>query len=68
MIGEQITPVRPVGEEGLLEMGRQAGEAAVLLRQITLKFGPPDEAIRQRIEIADSDTLRGADVTAQGVG
>lgn len=48
---------REEGREVGLEQGRQAGEAAVLLRQITLKFGPPDAAVRQRIETADVDTL-----------
>ncbi|HRP95845.1 MAG TPA: hypothetical protein PL143_06300 [Rhodocyclaceae bacterium] len=43
-------------QEGL-EQGVQQGEAAVLLRQIELKFGPPDAAVRRRIEQADAATL-----------
>ncbi len=35
----------------------QEGEAAVLLRQITLKFGPPSKVVRQRVRDADADTL-----------
>jgi hypothetical protein len=38
-------------------LGRQEGEAAMLLRQIARKFGPPAEAVRERIERADSETL-----------
>jgi hypothetical protein len=37
--------------------GRQEGEAAMLLRQIARKFGPPTETVRERIELADSETL-----------
>jgi hypothetical protein len=47
-------------QQGLLQgvqQGVQQGEAAVLLRQIELKFGPPDEAMRRRIEQADAATL-----------
>ena len=40
-----------------IEEGRQEGEAALLLRLLTLKFGPPDPLIRRRIETADTDTL-----------
>jgi hypothetical protein len=43
-------------EEGRQE-GRKEGEAAILLRQISLKFGPPSEHVRARIEAADADTL-----------
>jgi hypothetical protein len=39
------------------EQGRQQGEAAVLLRLIERKFGPPSEAVAQRIRAADADTL-----------
>lgn len=42
--------------EGIQE-GRQEGESNLLLRQITIKFGPLDSSIRHRIETADSDTL-----------
>ena len=37
--------------------GWQEGEAIVLLRLIELKFGPPDAAVRKRVESADSETL-----------
>jgi len=37
--------------------GRKQGEAAMLLRLIALKFGPPDAQVRRRIEAADADTL-----------
>ncbi len=37
--------------------GRQEGEAAVLLRQITLKFGPPTKTLKARLESADPDQL-----------
>jgi len=40
-----------------IQKGRQEGEAAILLRQIALKFGPPSEEVRARIESADADTL-----------
>jgi len=43
-------------EQGRQE-GRQEGEAAILLRLITLKFGPPSEAVRARIAAAGSDML-----------
>jgi hypothetical protein len=43
-------------QEGRQE-GRKEGEAAILLRQISLKFGPPSEHVRARIEAADADTL-----------
>ena len=45
------------GREQGLEQGRKQGEAAILLRQIALKFGPPSEDVRERIEAADADTL-----------
>ena len=47
-------------EKGLekgLENGRQEGEAAMLQRLLTLKFGPPDAGVRQRIATADAATL-----------
>ena len=37
--------------------GRHEGESAMLLRQIALKFGPPDPSILHRIETADAETL-----------
>jgi hypothetical protein len=43
-------------QEGQQE-GLQKGESAILLRLIQLKFGPPDAAIRHRVESAPADTL-----------
>jgi predicted transposase YdaD len=37
--------------------GRHEGVADILLRLIAAKFGPPDQAIRRRLETADTDTL-----------
>ena len=48
-----VTSVERIG----IQKGRQEGEAAVLLRLIALKFGPPSEDVRARIEAADADTL-----------
>jgi len=39
------------------QKGHQEGEARILLRLATLKFGPPSDAVRQRIETADAETL-----------
>ena len=47
--------------ERFMEKGREEGigqgEARVLLRLLTLKFGPLPEPVRARIESADADTL-----------
>ena len=48
-----------------LEQGRQEGreegigqgEARILLRLLTLKFGPVPESVRSRVESADAETL-----------
>jgi hypothetical protein len=56
-------------QEGRQE-GRQEGEARILLRQITLKFGPPSEEVRRQIQTADAETLlRWSEriLTAQGL-
>ncbi len=45
-----------VREEGR-EEGQLAGEALVLTRLLQLKFGPLDEATRERIDDADSESL-----------
>jgi hypothetical protein len=37
--------------------GRQEGEAALLLRLMALRFGPLDEALRERVRAADAETL-----------
>ena len=60
-----VTSVERIGiQKGLqqgLEQGRQEGrkegEAAMLLRLLALKFGPPSDEVRARIEAADTDTL-----------
>ena len=43
--------------ERFIEEGIGQGEARVLLRQLTLQFGPLPEPVRARIESADADTL-----------
>ena len=43
-------------KEGRQE-GRQEGGSSLLLRQMTLRFGPLDEALRERIRTADAETL-----------
>ena len=40
-----------------VEQGVQQGEAAVLLRLIERKFGPPSAPVRKRIVEADAETL-----------
>jgi len=52
-----ITSVERIGRQEGRREGRQEGEAAVLLRLITLKFGPPSEPVRQRVQEADAETL-----------
>ncbi len=61
---EQIFPGEPLMETFIdryidqgRQLGEQRGEAKMLLRQIERKFGPPSEAVRNRITQADSDTL-----------
>ena len=48
-----ITSVERLGRQE----GRQEGEATIVLRLISLKFGTPSDAVRRRIESADADTL-----------
>jgi len=45
------------GSQDGWQKGRQEGEAAVLLRLVERRFGPPSEAVRQRIRDADAETL-----------
>ena len=52
-----MTSVERIGIQKGRQEGRQEGEAAVLLRLIALKFGPPSEEVRARIEATDADTL-----------
>ena len=43
-------------QQGRVE-GRQEGEAAILIRLLTLRFGPLDESSLRQIHQADADTL-----------
>ncbi|MFM8332885.1 MAG: DUF4351 domain-containing protein, partial [Candidatus Methylumidiphilus sp.] len=43
-------------EKGKQE-GKQEGEAALLLRQMALRFGPLADGLRERVQAADADTL-----------
>ena len=53
-----VTSVERAGIEKGLAQGQKQGEAAVLLRQLTRKFGPAAaEAYRPRIESTDAETL-----------
>jgi hypothetical protein len=61
MLAERVTEwteewKRQGRQEGRLE-GRQEGEAALLLRQLELRFGPLDETTGARVRRADADTL-----------
>ncbi len=54
----------PVGDTAMqtfldryIEQGKQQGGAAVLLRLVERKFGPPSESVRERIASADPETL-----------
>ena len=40
-----------------IEQGKQQGGAAILLRLVERKFGPPSESVRERIASADPETL-----------
>ncbi len=48
---------RQEGRQEGLQLGLQQGEALLLLRQLERRFGPLDEALRQRVRAADADTL-----------
>lgn len=52
-----VTSVERIGIQKGRREGRREGEAAVLLSQMALKFGPPSEEVRARIEATDADTL-----------
>ena len=52
-----ITSVERLGRKEGRKEGRQEGLATMLVGQLTLKFGPLDETQRQRIQMADPDTL-----------
>lgn len=53
MLAERITE----WTEDWKRQGRQEGEAALLQRQLELRFGPLDETSRARIRRADAETL-----------
>ena len=53
---EEVAKVTRFAER-FIEEGIGQGEARVLLRLLTLKFGPLPEPVRARIESADADTL-----------
>lgn len=61
MLSERVKEwTREWKEEGLQQgrqEGIQLGEAAVLLRQIEIKFGPLNKTDRQKIQAADINTL-----------
>lgn len=40
-----------------MQKGRQEGEASVLIRQLTRRFGPLDASVLQRLQQASSDDL-----------
>jgi len=48
---------RQEGKQEGKQEGRQQGEAALLLRLMERRFGPLDEALRERIRAADAETL-----------
>jgi hypothetical protein len=52
-----ITSVERIGMERGLQQGKLEGEATLLLRLFTKRFGPPDEAIRNRLGNATLDQL-----------
>ena len=54
---QYVTTAERIGIQKGRQEGRQEGEAAMLLRQIARKFGPPTETVRERIERADPETL-----------
>ena len=56
-IERYIEQGKQTGMELGLARGRQEGQAVVLLRQIERKFGPPSEAVRERIAGADAETI-----------
>ena len=54
---EWTHPWREEGLEAGRRVGRQEGQAAVLIRFLERKFGPLEEAQRQRIREAHAPTL-----------
>jgi predicted transposase YdaD len=56
-LAEGLAEGRAEGRAEGLAQGRIEGEAALLLRQMGRRFGPLPEATRQRIALADAETL-----------
>ena len=56
-VRDEITLLREVREEGIQE-GRQEEAAAILLQLLTLKFGPPVDAVTKGVQQANADALR----------
>jgi hypothetical protein len=54
---EGVQEGRRAGRQEGRREGKQEGESALLLRQMALRFGPLDDALRERIQTADSETL-----------
>lgn len=50
-------PIMQTWIDRYIEQGQRQGEAAVLLRLLERKFGPPDSRIRAQVEQADAETL-----------
>ena len=48
---------RQEGHQAGLQAGLQAGECRVLIRQMTLKFGEPNDEVMRRLNAADAETL-----------
>jgi hypothetical protein len=48
---------RQEGMERGIKAGKQEGEASLLLRQMTLRFGPLADTLRERVQAADAETL-----------
>ena len=54
---QYVTTAERIGIQKGRKEGHKEGEAAMLLRLIARKFGPPPETVRERITHADSETL-----------
>ncbi len=54
---QYVTTAERIGIQKGHKEGHNEGAAAMLLRQIARKFGPPTETVRERIARADSETL-----------
>jgi hypothetical protein len=50
-------PIMQTFIDRYIEQGRQQGQAAVVLRLIERKFGPPTADIRERVLSADAERL-----------